>query len=362
MPTMHEQIMAARYKLTQPEVAPYYARVAYSLKLVPTPGLGTLGVDKGLRLYYDPDIESKWSTEELVAVLAHECNHVLRDHSKRAPQDAQKDAKVAYQWNIAGDCEINDDLEDSGLTMPKRVRNQATGKDEGYVIPDDLPAPRGLTAEEYMRVIREQQKDDDGEGEGEGQPMSGHCGGTATGEGESPAEGSGVEPTSEGEADIIRRQSAKDISDHVKSRGSVPAGLKRWADEVLDATVPWEQELAALVRNTYAQARGKSDYSYRRPSFRRSGNNGFVLPSLVKPVPAISFIVDTSGSMGDKELAEGLAEISGVLKSQGAAQAVTVIATDAKVHEVKKIYNPRQIESLSGGGGTDMVKGIDRAR
>ena len=130
--------------------------------------------------------------------------------------------------------------------------------------------------------------------------MDGRCGTSAGGDdGDSPADGSGEDGVTAGEAEIIRQQSAKDIQEHAKSRGTVPAGLKRWADDMLDSSVPWQQELAAVVRNAYAQAKGKRDYTYRRPSFRRtSGSNGFVMPNLYEPIPHIGFIVDTSGSMG----------------------------------------------------------------
>lgn len=366
MTTMKEKIEAARFKLTQPEFAPYLSRVAFALRFVPAPGLGTLGVDSKLRLFYDPDIEGKWTIDELVGVMAHECHHVLRDHAHRMPPEGKSNRGLAHTWNLAGDAEINDDLVDSGIPMPKRTTNPETKKEEGFVLPKDIPADNGLTAEEYYLLLKQKQEEEgngNGNPEGEGNPAAGNCGGIADGDDDgTPGDASGVEGVESAEGEIIRRQTAKDIQDYAKSRGSVPAGLKRWADETLDSKVPWQQELAAIVRNAYAQAKGKVDYTYRKPNNRRmSGQGGFVMPSLYQPQPAIAFVVDTSGSMGQRELASGLAEINGVLKAQGASQNLTVLSVDAEVHKVKKVFSARQIESLPGGGGTDMRVGIAEA-
>jgi hypothetical protein len=42
-------------------------------------------------------------------------------------------------------------------------------------------------------------------------------------------------------ADIIRQKVATEIANHSKNRGNVPAGLERWAKEILDPTVDWRR-------------------------------------------------------------------------------------------------------------------------
>ncbi|WP_344586038.1 vWA domain-containing protein, partial [Kitasatospora paracochleata] len=106
---------------------------------------------------------------------------------------------------------------------------------------------------------------------------------------------------------------------------------------------------------------GAVDYTYRRPSRRTPALRGVVLPSLRRPLPRVAVVIDTSGSMGDGELAAALGEVTGVLREVGVrGNRVTVLACDADVHAVSRVTATEQI-TLGGGGGTDMRVGIDAA-
>jgi predicted metal-dependent peptidase len=75
-------------------------------------------------------------------------------------------------------------------------------------------------------------------------------------------------------------------------------------------------------------------------------------------VPEVLVLCDTSGSMGDDDLAIVLAEVDGLLKGVGLARnRVRVMAVDAAVQAVQNVSNIRQI-NLVGGGGTDMGAGL----
>jgi predicted metal-dependent peptidase len=148
---------------------------------------------------------------------------------------------------------------------------------------------------------------------------------------------------------------------HQRSRGTLPGGWQRWAEEVLEPAVDWRQALSGAVREAAAWAGGAIDYTYRRPSRRTPALRGVVLPSLRRPLPRVAVVVDTSGSMGDAELAAALGEVTGVLREVGVrGNRVTVLACDADVHAVSRVTATEQI-SLGGGGGTDMRVGIDAA-
>ena len=195
-------------------------------------------------------------------------------------------------------------------------------------------------------------------------PGSGRCGSCATGQPEPweegpPQDGDGVH---QAEAEMIRRDVARQIVEASRSRGNVPGHLARWAEEKLRPKVDWRKELAAAVRHAVADVSGASDYSYARPSRRQGqvGNGKVILPSLRRPVPSVAVVVDTSGSMSDGMLNQALAEVSGILKGLGQRDCVTVLAVDAAVHASKKVFSPRQVQ-LAGGGGTDMGVGIKAA-
>ncbi|MGI9951409.1 VWA-like domain-containing protein [Moorellaceae bacterium AZ2] len=207
----------------------------------------------------------------------------------------------------------------------------------------------------------------DGGGPGDGvqtpAPGAGRCGSCATGHQEPWEEGPpGSEGASPGiswaEAELIRRDVARQIKEHCRAQGEIPGHWARWAEEKLRPKVDWRKELASAVRHAIADVSGASDYSYRRPSRRQGqiGNGRIIFPALRRPIPNIAVVVDTSASISDRELAQALAEVSGILRALG-QQGVTVLAVDTMVHACRRVFRPEQVK-LAGGGGTDMGVGL----
>lgn len=343
-PTMQ----AARLKVVKER--PYLASVLYALQPVEAPGLGTFGVDKHLRLYFDPECDT-WGVDGVAAVLYHEVSHVLRHHPARAESCgvAPEERELS---NIAADMEINDDLVKEGIKFP---------------IPPVVPSMFGLEDqlfyEEYVQQLRKKAVKITITVPGGAGPGRGKCG--SAGGNPSPEEGQDPGPDAPGvpksEVDLIRRVVAQAVNDEAKQRGTIPGWLSRWAEELLHPKVDWRKELACQVRRGVADAAGMWDYSYRRPSRRNPTPGAVILPSFRAPRPGIAIVIDTSGSMGSKELTSAMTEIRGVLRACGqAAGGVRVYVTDAHVHSAKKIFRVDQIE-LKGGGGTDMRLGISAA-
>jgi predicted metal-dependent peptidase len=63
--------------------------------------------------------------------------------------------------------------------------------------------------------------------------------------------------------------------------------------------------------------------------------------------------------MSDAQVSQALAEVGGVLKSVGQV-GIRVLAVDAAVHTCQRVFRPEQV-SLVGGGGTDMMVGLEAA-
>jgi hypothetical protein len=272
----------------------------------------------------------------------------------------------AADWVRAADAEINDDLIPAGLELPGHP-----------VLPRDLRAEDGLLAEQYFDAIR--RRAPGGYGGAGSPPVRGVTGGSSPG-GERasqarsapwldcgsgadgiarPGQGQGGLPR--WQADLLRRQVAQDVREaHGKLPGTVPAGLLRWAEEVLNPKVNWRAVLAAELRRAVAEVSGAVDYSYRRPSRRSAVAGPVVLPALRRPVPEVAVVCDTSGSMTDDLLAMVLAEVEGLLRALGLARQVRVLACDTAVAPVQRVSSARQVE-LIGGGGTDMGAGIGAA-
>jgi predicted metal-dependent peptidase len=119
--------------------------------------------------------------------------------------------------------------------------------------------------------------------------------------------------------------------------------------------------LAAEIRQGIASIQGKVDYTYSRPSRRASIAKDYILPSLRKPIPDVAVVIDTSGSMSERQLGQVLAEVEGLLRSVGLGkERLRVLSCDADVHNVHRVSSARKV-SLLGGGGTNMGAGIDAA-
>ena len=320
---------------------PYLASGLFGAQVLAKPGIATVAVDEGWRLHADPEVTVTWTPAQLGSVLVHHVSHLLRAHGERAlaagitPDDART-------WVHGADAEINDDLVPAGLELPGRP-----------VLPRDLGAEEGLLAEQYFTAGRE-------DADTRAQPdWDLDCGSGADGWGRD-WDASGPPALSPWQSRLLCRQVAQDCVRHAREAGNVPAGLLRWAEQVLQPAVDWRRVLAAELRRAVADTAGAVDYSYRRPSRRASVAGSVVLPALRRPVPEVAVVCDTSGSMTEDLLAAALAEVEGLLRSLGLARQVRVLACDTAVGPARRVTSARQVE-LVGGGGTDMGAGIAAA-
>jgi predicted metal-dependent peptidase len=341
------------------EAMPYFARALFALSPVAAPGLGTFAVDKSWRLYVDPKMlgtDEGWSIPQAGAVLLHEVGHVLRDHAARG--DAVDSPVDRTMWNVAADAEINDDLIAAGLGLP-----------DGVVTPAGIGCEDGHAAETYYRQLVPPGAPRDGAnnpGDGGGGGVGDGCGsgsGDAPVPGELPetadlGSGPGLSPAA---ADLVKVAVAREVQREANTggagRGTMPAGIARWAaHQLAPPVVPWQKVLRAAVRRAVEDQAGQVHHSWRRPNRRAPA--GLLLPTLRAPKIAVDLIIDTSGSMGDDDLAAALAETRAVLRRTTAR--VRVLCCDAAATEPRVAQSINDVR-LTGGGGTDLRVGIDAA-
>jgi predicted metal-dependent peptidase len=335
---------------------PYLATGVFGAQVIAERGSGAVSVDESWRMHADPELTADWTPAQLGSVMVHHVCHLLRTHGERAQATGIR-TDEADLWIRAADAEINDDLVPAGLDLPGRP-----------VLPRDLRAADGLLAEQYFEAIRASaQEEQDGQG-GEPGNRSGQSGGeTAGGWVDCGSGADGIPRPGQGpgglpgwQAELLQRQVALDIAAHGKLPGSVPAGLLRWAHEVLSPRVNWRVLLKAELRRAVAEVAGAVDYSYRRPSRRSAVAGQVVLPALRRPVPEVAVVCDTSGSMTADLLAMVLAEVEGLLRALGLARQVRVLACDTAAGAAQRVSSARQVQ-LIGGGGTNMGAGIAAA-
>jgi predicted metal-dependent peptidase len=327
---------------------PYLATGLFGAEVRAAPGSGTVSVDQRWRMHADPDLTATWTPAQLGSVLVHHVCHLLRDHSERALAAAVSSPDSSV-WVRAADAEINDDLIPAGLDLPGDP-----------VVPRDFGAPDGKLAEEYYAQLKENPEAPSAPSRTNAGGRSGEwldCGSGADGQ---PRDGEEPGGLDQWQADLLRRQVAEDVARAGREPGTVPAGLLRWAREVLQPTIDWRRVLAAELRRAVADVAGAVDYSYRRPSRRAYAVPDVVLPALRRPVPEVAVVCDTSGSMSPELLSMALAEVEGLLKGLGLRRQLRVLACDTAVGPAQRVSSARQV-TLVGGGGTNMGAGITAA-
>lgn len=371
-----------RFKLTS--TLPYLATAIYRLRTVRTDGLGTFATDAQWRWYFDSQVP--FTPDEQVAALYHEVQHLLRNHHSRL---ADREPK---QWNVAGDCEINDEFP-SGLKpsphflFPKtfglpdgelaewyydrvnqyevHAREDATSMYPG-VGPCTTPGCDGQDTSPKMGPNHTVKKKGiyhgpvcgGAAGKGEGEPGDNDGGGSGESDGKGVAEGIG-----EVEAEAVRREVAQKIEDAVNNpggRGNVPGSLARWAKEVLHPKVRWEKLLRTATRRASIEIAGMTDQTYQRPPRREI--EPFIMPKRIAHKTVAAFYVDTSGSVTDDMLNVAMTEVRAALRSNAAEMWVAFL--DAQIHSCTKVSTSAQGRMLKpkGRGGTDMRLAFDHAK
>ena len=318
---------------------PYLAAAIFASPVVPVAGLGKVTVDESWRLYVDPELVDHWSVDVLGSLLVHHAGHLVRDHAGRA-RSLGVSSHVTKDWALAADAEINDDLIPTGLRLPSEP-----------VLPQQFGWAPSRLAEEYFHADHPHT---------DAEPDCGSGSDAQTRSWELLAdENSGLPP---GERHLTRAQVAADVLRFCEEgRGRVSKSWRRWAEDLLDPQVDWRRVLAAEIRKGVGTMAGLVDYTYKRPSRRAQAAPDVVLPAMERPTPEVVVLCDTSGSMGQGQLARLLAEVDGLLRGVGLARSrLRVMAVDAAVQAVQRVSSSRRLELL-GGGGTDMGAGVAAA-
>ena len=330
----------------------YFAPALFRLVPVQTDLIGSMAVDRHWRLYYNDSWVATHTVEENAALLIHEVGHLLRDH------DARKKAAGATSdglWNTAADCEINDDL-----------------AAEGFPLPGDPPQPEkyGLTTGEsaevyYRHLFKPGRPDTDAKDARSSSKLEQDCGSGAHGERRSwelpddDGSSTGIPGVDSVKAELVRREVAQRVLEMSRDRDArIPLGWRRWAHTVLTPKVDYMATIRHAVRKALRDSTlGRYDRTYRRPHRRQSAYGEFIMASYYQPRPRPGFLIDTSFSMQNAQLARAVTELGGLTRQLGYGAEIAVASCDAAVHDARKAFAAARVE-LYGGGGTDIGAGL----
>ena len=361
---------------------PFCGTVSMSLELVPTrdPLITTAACD-GKHVYFDIDFLSKLSPEHQLFVFAHEVWHAILCHMLRS------EGRDHEAWNIAADMEVNALLRVDGLSVPPSA-----------LLPEQYGFSRDEThnAETYYEAVIKQNKQsqnraggsggqkEQGDSKGGGSGAS-QLGGDPNGEmvgqfdqhlSESDNLAGMPRPEAEDkygklEADpdlqpqvtkqnveMIREAAVSAAQQIERSRGELPAHLKRLVNELIKPEMPWQELMQQFVTRCMGE---KTTWS--RPH-RRFVASGTYLPSHYGEMLKIAVGLDTSGSTSG-DMVKFLSELNGIVQTFGNYE-LYIIECDARVGKFEKFDESRPLDlendkwTSTGGGGTRLQPIFDK--
>ena len=345
--------------------------------------------------YYNPAYIRAISLDHTQFMLAHEALHCALSHF------ARRQHRIKHRWDVACDNAINPLLVKDGLRAPPGtlLLDAFDGMTAEEIYPyidennNDEPIDQHIYDEDDRRDDpQKQQRKQQNHGEtrqpedagDQGEQPQQREGGGGGRDGE-PAQKAGQQKSEryegaqarDGEPDpdtdtsgapqppplteterenlsVQWRQRLAGAAQQAQQAGKMSGSMARMVDHLLQPQLPWRMLLAR-----YMSASARDDYSFMRPS-RREGVA--ILPSLRSSQVELCVFLDTSGSIGDGEMREFLAEVN-ALKGQMRAR-ITLHACDDHVSE----DGPWQFEtwdelrlpkSVQGGGGTRFVPAFE---
>lgn len=293
-------------------------------------------VTNGRDVKYGKSFIEKLNDAQLRFLILHEYYHVLLMQLSMWKHLWKQDARLA---NVAADFVVNVMLDKLAGSRADKFIEFIPGGCLDYQYD-------GMDTGEVFRRLQQQQQ----QGGGQGEPLDEH---DTDGNGDMPA-------LSEAEIEALKQQVDSAIRQVAQVAGKLGANMDRSITDLLQVTVPWEDQLRDFVKTT---AQGNDLSTWRRPH-RRWLTQGVYMPTrYTEAVKRITIGVDTSGSIDDSQLRRGLTEIKGVCDTVH-PEFVDLIYWDYNVagHET---YDTSSLDGLvnatkpKGGGGTRVGAMLD---
>lgn len=339
---------------------PFFAPGVARLPVVWDESIPTACTD-GQRIRWNPKWFDKCQDQELVTVMCEEVGHCMLGHLWRAPGGAEWPI-----WNQACDQAVRNMMAE----FAEQVKGRRLADPFPFPEPEKSapnPSYRGM-AEEQIYNILASKKPPGGGGNKQGNQPGGGVRGRGKGQPQpgngqpQPGQGSGQpEPFAEFEQPKVAEPEAKKMKtdwdatllqaiEASKGRGSVPAGLRRFVDEMLTPKVPWWELLRSFLREQC-----NDDWNWMKPNTYMD-ECPFILPSLdSEAMSAVVFGKDTSGSVDRKLLATFIGEEQNCLDDMKPSKLVD-ICCDSAIHKVAEYFPGDEIsKDAPGGGGTSFV-------
>lgn len=349
-------LMRARCKLLT--LNPWYGTMASMFRWKPVESVPTIGVrvvDGGyVDCAYNPEFCDKLSVEEMMGVVQHEIEHIVRLHCVRT---GSRDPRL---WNIATDMTING--KESRPNIPNLPNNEEI---KGIYFPEKWPDGNsgsvGLTSEEIFDRLTKTRIRYKGAAKGMGKGQQPPPGMKREGDDliDGPADAT-EEITVNGGFDdhdvwagstVGEDEARQVVKDMIRQTGlkagNAPGHLTDAIKSLEDPVVNWKYELRQFMGRAIGGRRSTwARQNRRRQTFGIKGKSNHASVKL-------TIGVDTSGSVSDKLLQQFFSE----LEMMSQKFKITLVQFDHgyQCHDTYHRGDWRNLK-VKGRGGTSFIK------
>ena len=279
----------------------------------------------GRDVVYNPDFIKTLDDKELNFVVLHEALHKAYQHMHLWQKLWKQSPQLA---NMAADYVVNYSIHEADVNGEITKIPSSALFDKKYA---------GMTTKQVFELLK---KDMESQG-------------SSGGEGHDTHDWEGAEALSDEEV----KETAKQIDQALRQgeiiRGKMQGNKNRSVNEILEPKVNWREQLREFVNAT---CRNKDKTSWKRPHKRFIGHDIYMPSMIGESIGQIVVGIDTSGSIGDKELSEFLTEVVAICDDVSPSS-IELLYWDTNVagHET---YNQGDYKALvqstkpAGGGGT----------
>ena len=322
--TSEQRVTKAHIAIMRSKEFCMFAGVLSVGKVIFTDDLPTAATN-GRDVMYNPSFIDTLSQDELNFVVLHEAMHKVYQHMSLWRKLWKDDAMLANQ---SADYVVNASIREADPYGNLTKMPESALYDKQY---------EGMSTKQIYDLLKKDKEKNGGSGK----------------EGHDSHDWSGAEGLSDEEVKDTAKQIDQALRQGEIIRGKMAGNKNRSVNELLEPKVDWREQLREFVNAT---CKNKDKTSWKRPHKRFIGQDIY-MPSLIgEAIGKVVIGIDTSGSIGDKELNEFLSEVVGICDDVS-PESIELIYWDYDVasHET---YNQGDYNALvqttkpAGGGGT----------
>lgn len=261
----------------------------------------------GEKICFSPLFLDKLSDKELDFILMHEILHIVLFHCFRHKKDEEL-------FNIACDIVVNsnilksNDLDKSTITLKEfgESMHLAPNGLEGYNYTAEEVYDMLLTSGKYIDKNKSNEKEKSSKTRSGGQDKYNDSFDDHAKWDKTKLSKEQIEELGQLLVSVTKSVNEKD---KIRGTTSIPLGVQRIVEELINPKLDWK-----VILNDFVQEE-ITDYSFNPPD-KRYNESDFYLPDYNDTdfiIKDILFLIDTSGSISDKDLVSAYSEIKGAI-------------------------------------------------